>query len=88
MRSTHSGSPANGITAQGRARSLAIRAEKAAWRVAQRVDLGAGVVVYPDMAPGVGWVLQRPGYPNRYLATKDQAVAHYGTLQSLFADKI
>lgn len=43
-----------------------------------RTEIAPGVVVYKDISPGVGWVLDRgQGSRLKYLATKDMAIGHF-----------
>lgn len=57
------------------------RAATAASVAAQTVTLSDGTRLYPDTAPGTGWVLAMSGCPKRYLATKDAALAHWQALK-------
>lgn len=56
------------------------RKAKTLARKAQVVHLAAGVRVYPDVAPGTGWILARDGYPNRYLRDRATAIQHWKDL--------
>jgi hypothetical protein len=82
--STPSLTPANGILGAPMTsleKATAARKRADAIRQGLRTQLDKGVFVYPDVAPGVGWVLARKGHPKRYLRTKELAIAHYETLR-------
>ena len=64
-----------------RQKAAASRAAYKAAAAALTVPLADGSRVYPDTAPGTGWVLQMPKQPKRYLATKDAALAHWQALK-------
>jgi hypothetical protein len=56
---------------------------RAARKDAQKANtkrLPYGALVYPDSPPGVGWVLDRRGYPKRYYASLDIALAAFPLL--------
>lgn len=46
-------------------------AKRKADREASLVVLEDGSKVYPDSPPGIGWVLEKPGYNKKYMSTKD-----------------
>lgn len=47
---------------------------------ASREDMAPGIFIILDSPPGIGWRLERNGYPTRYLATRELAIAHYRKL--------
>ncbi len=67
--------------AAARVQAALSRQASAAAAAAQAVTLVDGSRVYPDAAPGTGWVLLMPKHPKRYLATKHAALAHWQALK-------
>jgi hypothetical protein len=67
--------------ASARQKAAASRAAASASVAAQAVTLRDGTRLYPDTAPGTGWVLAMKRSPKRYLATKDAALAHWRALK-------
>ena len=69
--------PANGIHTHAQEGTDAARATREAYEArlaAETVDLGDGLVTYPDRLPGVGWVLQRGYCPKWYLRDREAAI--------------
>ncbi len=68
-------------TETARLKARQARADRSAALMATHQALALGVEVYQDSPPGVGWVLARTGLPNKYLATRELAIAHWHALE-------
>lgn len=68
--------------AAGRVKSKIAREANKILRESLREQLDVGVWTYPDSPPGVGWVLERTGKPNRYYNDRNMVVWSYWQLVS------